>query len=143
MIPHEEAEIYALYIIVKCHHLDWQVFSTAQISNSLGPMFSAVERLTLEHGVYNLSSEEHNEADRAEWRRLLNSFRNLKTLRIGEGLVEELTRYLQLDDGELPLEVLPELQELTYSWNGNTGGAFTSFIDARQNAGRPITLIRS
>jgi hypothetical protein len=45
-----------------------------------------------------------------------------------------------LEDGELPLELLPELQELTHSGSGNTGDAFTSFIDARQNAGRPVTL---
>ena len=43
------------------------------------------------------------------------------------------------EDGELPLELLPELQELTYS---GTGGAFNSFIETRQNADRPITLVR-
>ena len=143
VFPYEEAEKYAFSIIVNCCHFDWQVSSSAQISDSLGPMFSAVERLTLEHEVHNLSSEEHSEADRAEWRRLLNLFRNVKTLHVAEGLVEELTRCLQLDYGELPLEVLPELQELIYSGSGNSGGAFTSFIDARQNAGRSITLIRS
>jgi hypothetical protein len=48
-----------------------------------------------------------------------------------------------LDDEELPLEVLPELKELTYSGNSNTGDGFTSFIDACQNAGRPVTLVHS
>ena len=37
--------------------------------------------------------------------------------------------------------VLPELQELTYFGSGNTGDAFTLFVEARQNAGRPITLV--
>jgi hypothetical protein len=32
---------------------------------------------------------------------------------------------------------LPDLQELTYSGSGNVGDAFTSFIDTRQNSGRP------
>ena len=141
--PREEAEMYALSIVVLCWHLDWQVSSVAQIFNSFSPLFSAVEHLTLEHRVHSQSSEEHSAADRTEWRRLLGSFRNVKTLRIDEGLVEELSRCLELDDGELPLEVLPELQELTYPGSGNTGDAFTSFIEARQNAGRPITLIRS
>jgi hypothetical protein len=140
--PHEEAEMYALSIGVFSWHLDWQVSSAAQISNSLSPLFSAVEHLTLEHEVHSQSSEEHNEADRTEWRRLLGSFRNAKTLRIEEGLVEELSRCLGLEDGELPLELLPELQELTYSGSGNTRDAFTSFIDARQDAGRPLTLVR-
>jgi hypothetical protein len=140
--PHEEAEMYALSITVDCWHLDWQVSSAAQISNSLSPLFSAVEHLTLQHEVHSRSSEEHNEADCSKWCQLLGSFRNVKTLRIDEGLVEELSRCLELDDGELPLELLPELQELTYSGSGNTGDAFTSFIDARQDAGRPLTLVR-
>ena len=140
--PHEGAEMHALYIAVDCWHLDWQVSSAAQIFNLLSPLFTAVEHLTLEHEVHTQSSEEHNEADRTEWRQLLGSFRNVKTLRIDEGLVEELSRCLELDDGELPLELLPELQELTYSGSGNTSDAFTSFIDARQDAGRPLTLVR-
>ena len=66
----------------------------------------------------------------------------MKILRIAEGLVKELSLCLQLDDRELLLELLPELQELTYSGSGNTRGTFTSFIDARQDAGRSLTLIR-
>jgi hypothetical protein len=114
----------------------------AQIFNSLGHLFSVVEHLTFEHGVHSQSSEAHNEVDRTEWRKLLRPFRNVKTLRIGNGLVEQLSRSLNLEDGEPPLELLPELQELTYSGSGNTGDAFTSFIDARQNADRAITLVR-
>ena len=139
--PHEEAKTYALSIAVMSCHLDWQVSSAAQILNSLSPMFSAVEHLTFEHRSHNRSSEEHNEADRTELRQVLGSFRNVKTLRIAEGLVEELSRCLELDDEELPLELLPELQELAYS--GKTGNAFTSFIKTRQDAGHPITLVRS
>ena len=140
--PHDEAETYALSINVNCCHLDWQVSSAAQISNSLSPMLSAVEHLGLGHREHNQSSEEHNEADPTEWRKLLRSFKNVKALRIGEGLVEELSHCLELDDGELSLELLPELQELTYFGWDDTGDAFTSFIHARQDAGRSITLIR-
>jgi hypothetical protein len=139
---HEEAEMYALSIGVFSWHLDWQVSSAAQIFNSLSPLFSAVEHLTLQHEVHSHSSEEHNEADRIEWCQLLGSFRNVKTLRIDEGLVKELSRCLELDDREVPLELLPELQELTYPGSGNTGNAFTSFIEARQDAGCPVTLVR-
>jgi len=138
--PHGEIEIYALVINFLCWCLDWQVSSMAQISNSLSRMFSAVEYLTLEHDVHCLSSEGHNEVDRIDWCKLLSSFRNVKTLRIDNGLAKELSRCLRWDDGELPLELLPKLQELTYSRSSNTGDAFTSFIDARQNAGSPTTL---
>jgi hypothetical protein len=61
-------------------------------------------------------------------------------LRVKDGLVEELSRCLRLEDGELPLELLPELQRLTYFGTRDSGDAFTSFIDSRQNAGRPVTL---
>ena len=139
--PHDEAETYALSINVNCCHLDWQVSSAAQISNSLSPMLSAVEHLGLGHREHNKSSEEHNEADPTEWRKLLRSFKNVKALRIGEGLVEELSHCLELDDGELSLELLPELQELSFPLDDNNSDAFTSFIYARQNAGRPVTLV--
>ena len=138
----EEAEMYTLKIDVNCWHLDWQVSSAAQISNSLSPAFSAVEHLTLEHEAHVQSSEEHDEADPSEWRKLLGSFRNAKTLHIASGLVEELSCCLKTDGGELPLELLPELQELTYSGSGDTGNVFTSFVNARQDAGHPLTLVR-
>ena len=131
---------YALHMSIFCWHLDWQISSMAQITNSLSQMFSAVEHLILQHDVHGRSSEEHDEVDRTEWRRLLRPFRNVKTLRIEHGLVEDLSHCMQLEDGELPLELLPELQELTYSGRGSTRDAFTSFVDARRNTGRPVTL---
>jgi hypothetical protein len=133
----------AFSMLVHCWHLDWQVSSVSQIFNALSQICSAVEHLTLVHEVHSQSSEEHNGVDRIEWRKLLRSFSNVKTLFIEDGLVMELSRCLRLDDGEHPLEVLPELQELTYSGSGNADDAFTPFIDARLNAGRPVTLIKS
>ena len=140
--PHEAAEMYPLAILVKCWELDWQLSSMAQISNSLSQTFSAVEHLTFQHEEPIWAFEIHNEIDPTEWRKLLRSFRNVKTLRIDDGFIEELSRCLESDNGELPLELLPELKELTYSGNDDTDDAFTSFIDARHNAGRPISLVR-
>jgi hypothetical protein len=137
-----EAKTVLFSINVKCWHLDWQATSVAQIFSALSQMFFTVEHLALGHEVHVRSFGEHKEVDRMEWRKLLRSFRNVKTLRIGSGLIEELSRCLRLEDGELPLEMLPELQELTYSGSGNAGDAFTSFIDSRQNAGRPVTLLK-
>ena len=64
----------------------------------------------------------------------------MKTLDVGDGLVEQVSRCLRLEDRELPLELLPEMQELTYDGSDDANVAFTPFIDARQNAGRPVTL---
>ena len=139
--PHAETEVYPLGIRVLCCHRDWQVSSMAQISNSLSEIFPAVERLVLQHHIRGESSEEHNEVDRAEWRKLLRPFSNVKTLRIQNELVKDLSHCLELEDGELPLELLPELRELEYFGSGDPGDAFTSFIETRRNAGRPITLV--
>ena len=132
----------AITVTVDCWHIDWQVSSMAQISNALSQVFSAVEWLTLEHEVHSRPSEEHNDVDRIEWRNLLRLFSDVKTLHVEDRLVEQLSRCLRLEDGELPLELLPELQELTYSGSGDTGDAFTPFIDARRDAGRPVSLVR-
>jgi hypothetical protein len=113
------------------------------IFNAPSQVFSAVEHLTLAHEFHSGSYGEHNEVDPTEWRKLLKSFSNVKTLRIEDGLVGELSRCLQLDDGEHPLELLPELQELTHSKSDNVKDAFTSSVDVRQNAGHPVTLIKS
>jgi hypothetical protein len=141
--PETNMPMDAFSINVGCWHLDWQVSSVAQILNAFSEIFSAVEHLTLAHNVHSRSSEEHNEVERTEWRKLLRSFSNVKTLDIDDGLVRELSRCLPSEDGEHPLDLLPELQELTYSGSGNANDAFAPFIDARQDAGRPVTLIKS
>ena len=142
LMSFREADTYAFVGRVDCWHSDWQVSSVAQISSSLSQVLSAVDHLTLEQEVHNQSSEEHNDVDRIEWRKLLRSFSNVKTLRVEDGLVEELSRCLRLEDGELPFEHLPELRELVYFGSRDTGDVFTPFIDSRQNAGRPVTLVR-
>ncbi|KAF8468579.1 hypothetical protein DFH94DRAFT_280558 [Russula ochroleuca] len=149
--PHGEAEMYALSVTVFSEFkFEWLLFYVAQVSNSFGQILSAVERLTLEREdeIGSQRAEEywrnvdHNGVDPIKWRRLLSSFSNVKTLRIGNTFVEGVSRFLQLEDGELPLELLPELRELAYSGSGETGDGFNSFIDVRQKAGRPVALIR-
>jgi hypothetical protein len=100
-----------------------------------------VGHLTLEYEVHSQSSEEHGDVDRIEWRNLLRSFSNLKTLYIKDGLAEEFSHCLRLEDGELPSELLPELQELKYFGSRDPNDVFTSFIDARRNAGHPVTVV--
>jgi hypothetical protein len=73
---------------------------------------------------------------------LKSSMRSTAPSGANDGLVEELSCCLQLDYGESPLELLSELQKLRYSGSGNSGDAFTSFIDAHQRAGRPVTLVQ-
>jgi len=64
----------------------------------------------------------------------------VKTLNVDDGLIMEVFRCPKSDDGELLLVLLPELQELIYPGSSDGDDIFTSFIDARRNAGRPVTL---
>ena len=141
--PRGETEMYHFSIAVTGWDCDWQISPMAQICNSLRQIFSAVERLTLEPGVLDIWSPEEDNlgVDSAvEWRQLLSSFNNVKTLRIHQMFVKGVSRCLRLDNGELLLDLLPGLQELIYSGSGKFGDPFTSFINARQKSGRPITL---
>ena len=140
--PNEEAKRPALAIELKCSCFHMQVSSAARISNALSQKFSTVKHLALKHEAYSRLSEEHNEVERIEWRNLLRSFNNVNTLHIFDGLVGKLSRCLRSDNGELPLELLPELQELIFPKSSAVGDPFTQFIDARKNAGRPVTLTR-
>ena len=140
--PYGETDVDVLLIMVNCWNFDGQVSSMAKISDSLGQIFSTVGHLSLQCQGHSSSSGEYDEAERTEWRKLLTPFSNVKTLQIQKALIKGLSRCLQLEDGELPLELLPELHELEYFGRDNTGDAFASFIDARRNAGRPVTLVR-
>ena len=136
-----------VYVHVRCRNFDWLVSSMAQILAALGPMFSAVEDLRVAL-KYPLWSEELDDivVDRTQWRELLRPFSLVNTLRLEwnsvNKLVAELSRSLRVNDGESPMEVLPDLKNLIYS-RRVSGDPFKAFIDARQKAGHPVTLARS
>jgi hypothetical protein len=132
----ERANTITLSIYIDSRHPAYKVSKVVPFFGSHSRISSMVEHLTLEDEVHK--SYEHN---KVEWRKLLGSFSNVKTLHVSDGLVKELSRSLQLDDGELALDLLPELQELTYSGSEDTGDEFASFIDARQTAGLPVTAV--
>src|SRR6266478_2538322 len=137
---HKEARLFNFEMMLGGRHLDWQVACTAQVFHTLKTKFSVVEHLTLEYSRYYISSEWNNEADRTQWREFLGSFGKVKTLRIDKALVEQLSRSLQPDEGESPAELLPELQELSCSLFESSLDPFTPFVNARQKAGRPVTV---
>jgi hypothetical protein len=136
---HREEWNPSLYLQIMCIHLDQQVASAVQILDTLSPVLSVVEQLTLGHIEHNQSSEWHNDVDPTQWRELLRPFSNVKVLRV-ENEPVGLSRSLHLEDGEMPLELLPNLEELSHS-GGDVDGAFISFINERQAAGHPVRLI--
>jgi hypothetical protein len=139
--PHKGARMYALAIFLGGRHLEWQVASKAQVFKTLSTVFSAVEHLTLRYDRHLMSLEWNDEADRILWRELLGSFGNVKTLYVCSELIEQLSCALQPGEGEPPAELLPQLQELSYFGIDALHSAFIPFIDARQKAGHPVTMI--
>jgi hypothetical protein len=129
-----------LNIHVDCRHLDWQVSSITQIFNILSPLSSSVVDLILDYRSHTLSSEWHNQVDRAQWRELLGSFRNVETLRVHDGLIGEVSRCLALD-GESASEILPELKTLVCPIGSRDDKTFAKFVHDREVAGLPVELI--
>jgi hypothetical protein len=142
--PRDDAPMYSFHTGITCRHTDWQVSFAAQIFRTLKTSFSTVELITLAFLSYP-ESPDANEIDLTQWRKLLRSFSDVKTLRVGDDFHGQISRSLQVDDGESSLEFLPELKELhypVYPRSYSDSNAFEAFIDARQNAGRPVTLVR-
>ena len=112
----------------------------AQIFDDLKAVFPTVVDLTIDYTEHTLSSEWHNQADRTLWRKLLGSFMNVKTLRVHEGLVRELSRSLRLD-GEPTLQLLPELKELVCPAGSIDEKTFSLFVHKREDIGHHVILI--
>ena len=127
---------------VKCQSLGWQASCAQQICQALEPLLAGVETLTL--GFHKDGSAPwQDEIDVEKWHELLRTFAGVKSLHLTGGLVGDLFRSLQLDEGEHSLELLPELRELVPSGWGHTEDAFATFLATRQTADRRIRLVQT
>jgi hypothetical protein len=104
-------------------------------------LLSEVGVLTLDYREHTLSSGWHNQADHMLWRERLGSFRSVKTLRVHNGLIGEVSRSPR-SDGEPSLEILPELKELICPTTSIDDKIFALFIQERGEAGQPVSVIR-
>jgi F-box-like len=119
--------------------LDWRVASAAQLFDSISPVLSVVEQVTFSY-EHNRLSEWRNDVDRSQWCELLRPFTNVKTIHVQDDLANKIFHSLPSDDGEPPLEVLPNLEEVGYSGRSDTRDAFTRFLNERQVSGHPVSL---
>ena len=98
---------------VICKPLDWQIDGMAQICHGLIPALSCVERLTLNHHEEISSELRDGGIDSATWHDLLRLFIEMKELDIGgNGISEELSHALQVDEVGLDQEFLPNLRSI-------------------------------
>jgi hypothetical protein len=123
-----------------CDHLESQVASAVQIFGTLSPLLSAVEQVTFSYERHYESSEWDNNVHRRQWRELVRPFINAKTVCVEGAPVGEMLRPLLSHDGEPPLELLPNLEEVEHSGGGGDQDVLTAFVDERQVAGHPVNL---
>jgi hypothetical protein len=128
-----------LKIWCRHHDLDSQVVSAAQLFGSLSPILSVVEQVTISYQEKH-ASEWYNNANQIQWRELLRPFTNAKVIHVQDDLVGKIFRSLSSGDGEPPLELLPNLEEVGYSGAIDVRDAFTTFLNERQVADHPVSL---
>ncbi|KAH9979270.1 hypothetical protein BGW80DRAFT_1454947 [Lactifluus volemus] len=131
-----------LMLQIRCGHwyLDSRVVSAIPFFGTLSPALSFVEQVTFSYDERYQQLEWLNNVDRSQWHELLRPFTNVKTIHVKDGLISKIFRSLQSDDGEPPLELLPNLEEIGYSGGSDARDAFTRFLNERQVLGYPVSL---
>jgi hypothetical protein len=134
--PGSETVPFSIHVI--CKQLDWQIDCAAQICHALIPTLSGVRDFMLRCFHEEIPTEFQNGAvDGATWHELLRSLLAVKELYIQDGLEEELSRALQVDEIGSDPGFLPNLRSI-YAYDNQ----FTSFIDTRRVVGRPVKFIK-
>jgi hypothetical protein len=137
---HERDRATRFDVAIECTPLDLQVLTVMKIIDCLMPRLSVVKRLVLSHEKHDVSPAGHNEANRTLWRELPRPFSGVKVLHVAGGLIRQVPHSLQSENGEPPLQLLPELRKLIYYKEGDPSDAFGSFVESREIAGSPIIL---
>jgi hypothetical protein len=124
---------------LRCKRLDWQVFSIAQICSQILSLRSSVESLNItSYSHSDFSSED--EIDPTLWHQILHSFPSVQSLEISELLIAAVLPPLT---GQQPTaDVLPSLHSLSVLGKSHKTAeqVIQSFIAARQQSGRPVTV---
>jgi hypothetical protein len=112
-----------------------------KILDALSPILSVVGKVILSsvyRAPYPPMRHDHNY--RTQWRDLLRLFNNAKALHVHDDLVEQVSESLRSKDGESPLELLPNLEDVVYSGGRDSRYLFSLFVNERQGAGHTVDL---
>jgi hypothetical protein len=131
MRPHRGSKL-PFYLSAWVEPLSWHTASVSNICSAIGPVFSGTEEL-----IFGGYPEE--DADCINWHTILRQFSNVKTLKVPDQLVEELSLSLE-PDREGALGLLPKLQQIVVP--RDVEDDFDEFIDSRRIAGHPVNLVR-
>ena len=123
------------------NQFDWQTTLASQICSAIVPVSSVIEELTFTHCTHEPSSVTRSNDNRVKWHKIFRQFSSIRTLKVPDGLVEELSLHLQPDGDEALLELLPRLQQIVVP--SNAGDAFSAFIDSRRIGSHPVNLVHT
>ncbi|KAH9979264.1 hypothetical protein BGW80DRAFT_589741 [Lactifluus volemus] len=129
-----------LMLQIRCGHFDRQVASALQFFGTLSPLLSVVEKVAFSYNTPHLISAWLNNVNRSQWHELLRPFTNVKTIHLNGVLNSKIFCFLLSDDGEPPLELFPNLEEIGYFGESDARNAFTRFLNERQVSGHPVSL---
>jgi hypothetical protein len=149
--PHQALWKRPLYLRIMCGYPVLQLAFAVRILHALSTILSFVEKASITLGYpsdpfqlwrsMGLTHGLNHGVTRTPWHKFLRSFSNVKVLHVKTDLVLGLSRSLHSEDGESPLELLPHLEELTYSGEElEVADTFRPFIDERKAAGHPVRL---
>jgi hypothetical protein len=127
---------------ILCRDIDSQVASVVDILSVLSPVLSVVKKVTLTDNVVDRSPAWLDDVGRGQWRELLRPFINVKAIHVHKNLVEKIFHSLLPAEGEPPLELLPNLDEVRYFGGLQVVAqdAVSAFINARRVEGRLVSL---
>ncbi|KAF8270496.1 hypothetical protein EI94DRAFT_775871 [Lactarius quietus] len=123
------------------HHSPQQPNGGEAFCLSMRCELDRVERFMLKYsdGTRTYTRLEDLEIDATTWHELLRSFIGVRNLHVSEGVLNELSRALQVNEVGLEPEFLHHLQTLEIDPPGQVSDhLFASFLNARRIAGRPV-----
>jgi hypothetical protein len=126
-----------LMLQIRCDHFH---ASAVQVFGTLSPVLSVVEQVAFSYDEHSDPPVWHKGVRRSQWRELLRPFTNVKVIYVQDLLISRIFHSLPSEDGEPPLELLPNLEEIGYSVGSDTRDVFTKFLNERQVSGHPVSL---
>ena len=131
---------------IKCERLDWQLSSMTQTLSQQLPLLSHIEHLEIRepHDSYDrIWWEDNPDMDPSQWLELFRLLISVQSLYVSERLVRRVATALKGVTGEMTMEVLPTLHNLSLEGlepSGPVRDALKSFVTARQPTSHPVAI---
>jgi hypothetical protein len=128
---------------IKCERLDWQLSSMTQIFGQQLPLLSNIEHFEICEADPRIGWEDDPDMDPSQWLELFQLLIAVQSLCVSERLVHRVAAALKELTGEMIMEVLPALRNLSLEGphpSEPAQDAIKLFVAARQLANHPVVI---